>query len=106
VLGLDILLAESQDAGAETDLSAAMEDNRRTVIVDKIGNYPTARAGSNRCPNSRGRRWPLDMHRLCSTAMGSVAIFPQLSCLRRAPAVYVQSGPSLGRALRYYSSAK
>jgi len=40
VIGLDILLAESQDAGADTDLSAAMADNRRTVIVDKIGNYP------------------------------------------------------------------
>ena len=40
VIGLDILFSEPQSAGADGELADAFRENRRTVIVDKIGMYP------------------------------------------------------------------
>jgi len=40
VIGLDILFSEPQSAGIDRELADALRENRRTVIVDKIGTYP------------------------------------------------------------------
>ena len=40
VIGLDILFSEPQSAGIDRELADALRENRRTVIVDKIGMYP------------------------------------------------------------------
>jgi CHASE2 domain-containing sensor protein/signal transduction histidine kinase len=40
VIGVDILFSEAQSAGTDRELADALRENRRTVIVDKIGIYP------------------------------------------------------------------
>jgi CHASE2 domain-containing sensor protein/signal transduction histidine kinase len=40
VIGLDILFSEPQSAAIDRELADAIRENRRTVIVDKIGMYP------------------------------------------------------------------
>ena len=40
VIGLDILFSEPQSAGIDRELADALRENRRTIIVDKIGMYP------------------------------------------------------------------
>lgn len=40
VIGLDILFSEPQSAASDRELADAFRENRRTVIVDKIGMYP------------------------------------------------------------------
>ena len=40
VIGLDILFSEPQSAAIDRELADALRENRRTVIVDKIGMYP------------------------------------------------------------------
>jgi signal transduction histidine kinase/CHASE2 domain-containing sensor protein len=40
VIGLDVLFSEPQSANIDRELANALRENRRTVIVDKIGMYP------------------------------------------------------------------
>lgn len=58
VIGLDILFSEPQSAGADRELADALRENRRTVIVDKIGMYPD------------GPRWTEPLPVLADAALG------------------------------------
>jgi signal transduction histidine kinase len=77
VVGLDILLSEPQSPEADQAMRTALEENHRTVIVDRIGSYPD------------GPRWiePLPEFARAAAAVGHAqAVLDVDSVCRRFPA--------------------
>jgi len=91
VIGLDILFSEPQSAGLDRELADAFRENRRTVIVDKIGMYPD------------GPRWLEPLPVLADAAVGvghAQAVLDSDGLCRRFPLRELTiDGPRLAFAL-------
>ena len=91
VIGLDILFSEPQSAGIDRELADALRENRRTIIVDKIGTYPD------------GPRWIEPLPVLAGAALGvghAQAVLDSDGLCRRFPVQELTiDGPRLAFAL-------
>ncbi len=91
VIGLDILFSEPQSAAIDRELADALRENRRTVVVDKIGIYPD------------GPRWIEPLPVLADAALGvghAQAVLDSDGVCRRFPLRELTiDGPRLAFAL-------
>jgi CHASE2 domain-containing sensor protein len=91
VIGLDILFSEPQSADTDRELADALRENRRTVLVDKIGMYPD------------GPRWIDPLPLLANAAAGvghAQAVLDRDGLCRRFPLRELTiEGPRLAFAL-------
>ena len=91
VIGLDILFSEPQSGATDRELADALRENRRTIIVDKIGMYPD------------GPRWIEPLPVLAGAALGvghAQALLDGDGLCRRFPVQELTiDGPRLAFAL-------